>query len=73
MKMHVFYSHASKTHVQCNKDFALSLVFNVRVFRTRKWPIHIVVKRPWRLVWENFEEKLPLFARWPRQAIYLIK
>ena len=37
MKM-IFYSQVNKTH------FALSLVFKVRVFGTRKWPIRNIAK-----------------------------
>ena len=37
MKM-IFYSHANKTHFHI-KGFALSLVWKVRVFKTRKWSI----------------------------------
>ena len=34
----IFYSHVNKTHFH-KKGFALSLVFNVRVFGTRNRPI----------------------------------
>ena len=33
-------SHANETHFHTKVLVALSLVLNVRVFRTRKWPIH---------------------------------
>ena len=34
-----FYSHANKTRFH-KKGFGLSLVLRVRIFGTRKWPIH---------------------------------
>ena len=34
-----FYYHANKTHFH-KKGFALGVVLRVRVFGTRKWPIH---------------------------------
>ena len=33
-----FYCHANKTHLH-NNVFAISLVWKVRVFGTRKWPV----------------------------------
>ena len=40
MKM-IFNYYANKTHFH-NKGFALSLVFKVRFFGTRKWPIMLI-------------------------------
>ena len=37
----IFHSHANKTHFH-KKDCAPSLIFKVRVFGTRKWPIGFV-------------------------------
>ena len=34
-----FHSHANKTHFH-KKGCALGLILKVRVFGTRKWPIH---------------------------------
>ena len=38
----IFPSHANKTRLH-TKGCALGLVFKVRVFGTRKWPIGVII------------------------------
>ena len=38
----IILSHANKTHLR-TKGCALGLIFKVRVFGTRKWPIGVII------------------------------
>ena len=40
----IFHSHENKTHFH-KKGCALGLILKVRVFGTRKWPIHSIIKK----------------------------
>ena len=40
----IFHSHANKSHFH-KKGCALGLILKVRVFGTRKWPIHLNIMR----------------------------